>query len=104
MTEEEASLSIRREVDLWLDAKGFQKRDYVNLPSYCKDLLHNLICTPTKPTTGSQRRDLYRKLCSQGVVSGRDSTDPVDLMTDEEIQKFLSPRNSSERLRHLYKY
>ena len=100
MTEEENSLSIRREVDLWLKANVIPKRNYVSLASYYKDLLHKQICTPTKPTTASQRRDLYEKLFLSGIVSGREFTDSVNRKTDAEIKEFFSPPG----LPYLYKF
>ena len=102
MTEDENSLSIRREreVDLWLEVKGVPKRNYVKLTSYCKGLLHNQICAPTKPTSPGQRRDLYEKLFLSGIVSGRKSNDLVGNKTDGEIKEFFSPSG----LPYLYKF
>lgn len=88
--------ATERQVRLWLANRRFSPQDYRNLSSYHKDLLHKLVCTPTHPTTYAERRDLYRKLCSRGGMAGRDSIDPVDSMTDEDLRTFFSPLTPSQ--------
>ena len=95
MSEHDDKEKCEQEVRLWLEKRGFPYERYVNLPTSHKIVLHNCVCTPTQPTSYSQRRDLYRRLCSP---TGRESIDPVDSTTDEQRKKFLSPLSSSETL------
>ncbi len=86
-----------REVSLWLKRNGILER-YKNLRSHNKVVLRNLVCIPTRPTTYSQRKDLYKKLC---LPEGKDSIGPVDSTTDEQRKKFFTPLAPSETLSYL---
>jgi len=99
--------AIERQIRLWLEKRGIPQQRYENLQPFDKDVLHNLVCTPTHPTTYNQRRDLYRKLClPESMVAGRNSIDPLDFIPDEELRKFFSPLplTPGEKLPDLYKY
>jgi hypothetical protein len=78
----------------WLHSRGIPLEDYVNLPSFYKGLLRKLVCEPTEPTSASQRRDLYRRICPQ--IAGRDGGDPVDSKTDDDLRTFFSPCSHDE--------
>ena len=96
MSEHDDKGKCEPEVRLWLEKRGIPYEHYVNLPTFHKIVLHNCVCTPTQPTSYSQRRDLYRRLCSLGSIAGRYSIDPVDSMTDEQLRTFLSPLTPSQ--------
>jgi len=93
-----------QEVRLWLRIRGLSYERYLKLSTHLKSVLRNLICTPTQPTSYSQRRDLYRSFCSPGSIAGRDSIDPVDSMTDEQRKKFFSPLTPSEKRSYFDKF
>ena len=101
MSEHEDREQFEQEVRLWLDSRDFPDELCVNLPTYYKSLLHKLVCSPTQPVSDSQRRDLYRKLCSPGSRAGRDSADPVDSMTDEQLRAFFSPPYPRQSIFHV---
>lgn len=92
-----------REVSPWLEKKRIPYERYRNLPTHNKVVLCNLVCTPTRRTTYSERRDLYKKLCLPDIA-GRESIDPVDFMPDEELKKFFTPLAPSETLSYLEKF
>jgi len=87
---------LKRHVRPWLEKREIPQQNYRNLPAYYKGLLHKQVCTPTHPTTYAERRDLYRKLCSPAGIAGRDSINPVDSMTDEDLRTFFSPLTPSQ--------
>ena len=95
--------ALERAVSLWLEKKEIPYQSYRNLPTHNKVVLRNLICIPPRPTTYSQRKDLYKKLCSPNI-GGKKSIDPVDPMTDEQRKEFFSPLSSSETLSDWEKY
>jgi len=96
--------TLEREVSPWLEKKGIPYQRYRNLPAHNKVVLRNLICIPPHPTTYSQRKDLYKKLCLPDIVAGKDSIDPVDFMPDEKLRKFFTPLAPSETLSYLEKF
>ena len=81
------------EVGLWLMKKGIPYQRYDNLSAYLKGVLRNLVCRPTRPTTHRERQDLYKELC---LPKGRESIDPLDSMTDEQLRTFFSPLTPSQ--------
>jgi hypothetical protein len=94
--------TIVSEVGLWLMKKGIPYQRYDNLSPYLKDMLRNLVCIPTSPTSPLDRKELYEKLCLPDIA--RD-IDPDDFMQpDEEIKKIFTPLTLSERLPYLYKF
>ena len=92
-----------REVSLWLEKKGIPYQRYTKLPTHNKVVLRNLICTPNRLTTCSQRKDLYKNLCLSNIA-GRESVDPLDFMPDEELKKFFTQVAPSETLSYWQKY
>ena len=92
-----------QEVYRWLKKRrewGFTEENYENLSPFDKDILRNLVCTPTRLTSPGQRKDLYQKLCLRGMTAGRGLVDGDNLIPpDDELRKFFSPK-----LRDLYKY
>jgi len=104
MMKSEDMKALERQIRPWLEKMGIPQQNYRNLPPSYQDLLHDLICTQTHRPSPRERRDLYRKLCLPESVAGRDSADPVDFMTDEELQKFFSPLTPGERLPYLSKF
>lgn len=94
--------TLEREVSPWLEKKGIPYQRYRNLPTHDKVVLRNLVCIPTRPTTYSERQDLYKALC---LPDGGRYIHPDDLVPpDEELREFFSPLSSSETLTDLYKY
>jgi len=105
VSKREGMEALEGQIRLWLEKRIIPQQRYMNLPPSDKDVLQNLVCTPTHPTTYNQRRDLYRKLClPESMVAGRNSIDPLDFMPDEELKKFFMPLTPGERLPDLYKY
>ena len=91
-----------RGVSLWLKRKKISFRRYRNLSAYLKSVLRNLVCIPTRTTSPTQRKDLWKELCLPDI--GR-YLNPDDFVPpDEELRKFFSPLSSSETLTDLYKY
>jgi len=91
-----------RGVSLWLEKHGILER-YKNLRSHNKVVLRNLVCIPTHPTTASERKELYKKLCLP-YLGGRESIDSLDFMPDEKIEEFFTPIAPSETLSDREKY
>ena len=90
-----------REVSLWLERNGILER-YKNLRSHNKVVLRNLVCIPTRPTTHSDRKELYKKLCLP--VAGKDF-DPDDFVPpDEKIREFFTPLAPGETLSDWQKF
>jgi len=104
MWKHEEMEACERQVRLWLEKRRIPQQRHENLQPSLKDVLRNLVCVPTRPTTYNQRRDLYQKLRLPESIAGRDSIDPVDFMPDEELRKFFSPLTPGESLPDLYKY
>ena len=96
MMESEDMKALERQVHPWLDNRAIPLQRYKNLQAHDKVVLHNLVCIPTHPTTASERRALYRKLCAQESIAGRKAIDPVDSMTDENLRAFFSPLTPSQ--------
>jgi len=92
-----------REVSLWLEKNGISLQRYLRLQPWEKKVLRNRICVPTRPTSYSQLKDLYKKLCLPDIA-GRESIDPVDFMPPEELEKFFTPLAPSETLSYLEKF
>lgn len=93
-----------QEISLWLKYWGFSYSQYDNLPNHLKEVLHNSICEPIKPTTDLQRRDLIRAIFSiKSAVAGRESFEPIDLIMLDE-QKKLRPLSEKEKKDFLSKY
>ncbi len=103
MSEHDDKEKSEREVRLWLRIRGFSYERYLKLSTHLKSVLRNLICTPTQTTSYSQRRDLYRRLCSPDMA-GREAIDPLDSMTDEQRKKFFSPLTPSEKRSYFDKF
>ena len=103
MMKREDMEALERQVRPWLEKMGIPYESYRNLSASDKGVLHNLVCTPTHPTTYAQRKDLYKRLCLPDIA-GRESIDPVDFMPDDKLQEFFSPLTPSERLPYLYKF
>ena len=104
MLKHEDMEAVDWQVSVWLEKRGIPHQSYRNLPTSDKVVLRNLVCMPSQPTTYNQRRDLYRRLCLPGGVAGRESSDSVEPMPDEERRRFFSPLTPGERLPNLYKY
>ena len=97
MTEQE------QEIILWLERRGIPSQNYKNISTFNKNVLRNLVCTPTRTTTYAQREELYRKLCLSGSRAGKYSPHSSELMTDEGRQRLFSPLTPGESLPDLYK-
>ena len=95
--------TLEREASLWLEKKGIPYQRYRNLPTHNKVVLRNRLCVPTRPTSYSQLKDLYKKLCLPDIT-GRESIDPVDFMPDKELEKFFTPLDPSETLSYWEKF
>ena len=91
-----------REVSLWLDRSKTPYERYKNLPSHNKVVLGNQVCIPTRPTSPTERKDLYKALCLPDV--GRDINPDEFVPSDEELRKFFTPVPPSEALAHYEKY
>jgi len=87
--------ALEQQIRPWLEKMGITQQSYMNLLSYDKNLLHDVICGRIRPSA-RQRRDLYRKLCSPETIAGRDSMDPVDSMTDDDLTDFFRPLTPSQ--------
>ena len=96
--------ALELDVRLWLEKNRIPERIYEKLSSYHKDALHKQIYQPTGLVTDRERRDLYRKLCSPAGIAGRNSINPVDYMTDEDLRKFFSPLTPSDWHDYLSKF
>ncbi len=96
MSKHKDTEKLEQEVSPWLKKRGIPQENYRKLPFNYKILLHDLVCTQAYPSSPLQRRDLYRRLCSPGVIAGRESIDPVDTMTDEDLRTFFSPLTPSQ--------
>ena len=93
-----------RGVSLWLERPENRTpyERYSNLPPYYEVVLRNLVCIPTRPTTHSDRKELYKKLCLP--VAGKDF-DPDDFVPpDEVLRKRFSPVDPSEALTYGAKF
>ena len=84
------------EVGLWLMKKGIPYQRYDNLSAYLKDMLRNLVCIPTCPTSPLDRKELYEKLCLPDIARDFDPDDFVP--PDKELKKFFTPLATSETL------
>ena len=92
-----------RDVSLWLKNKGIPPERYFSLQPWEKKVLSNRLCVPPRPTSHSQLKNLYKKLCLPDIA-GRESIDPADFMPPEELEKFFSPLAPSETLSYLEKF
>ena len=90
------------EVGLWLMKKGTPYQRYDNLSAYLKGVLRNLVCIPTRTTSPTQRKDLWKELCLPNI--GRDLNPDDFVSPDEELQKLFSPLSAGERLPYLHKF
>ena len=97
--------ALERWIRPWLKKMGIPRQNYINLPSYEKVLLHNLVCVRTSSSSVTQRRTLYQKLApGKGRLDIRKGLASVDSVTDEAIKEFFTPLAPGERLPDLYKY
>ena len=105
MSKHGAVEAFERQVRPWLEKRRIPQQRYENLQPFDKDVLHNLVCTPTHPTTYNQRRDLYQKLCLTEMIARKGPVDGDYLIPpDDELRKFFSPLTPAEKLLDLYKY
>ena len=86
-----------REVSSWLDNKGIPLQRYQNLEKHERVVLQNLLCIPTRSTSPTQRKDLYKKLCLLDIA-GKGSVDPSDFVPDDKIEEFFTPIAPSKTL------
>jgi len=95
--------ALERWIRPWLDKRRIPLQDYRNLSSSDKDLLHKLVCQPTRPPSDWQLKDLYQKLVlGERRTRGKGGIAPVP--THEELEEFFMPLTPSERLSDSYKY
>lgn len=93
---------IRLWLGIRLGVRGIELTSiYDKLPKHIKDILHSCICVPVQTTTHRQREDLLKALQN---AAGRDTLDPLDHMTDEERDRFLSPPTEKEIEDYLSKF
>ena len=103
MLEHEDVEVIEREVRLWFKKRSIPLRAYMNLPLSDKVLLCGQVCGLTHADSW-QLRDLYGKLLFFQMREGKEYSTAVNLITDEELEKFFSPLSPGERLHNLHKY
>ncbi len=104
MSEHEDMQECEKEVCLWLEKRKIPYERYMNLSTSNKTVLHNSACTPTHPTTYTQREELYLELCLPESRAGIKYPHSGDFMTDEERQRLFSPLTPSEKLDYLEKF
>ena len=97
---------VERGISLWLKGNVILNvslyERYKNLRSHNKAVLRNLVCIPTRPTTYSERQDLYKALC---LPDGGRYIHPDDLVPpDEELREIFTPVPPSKTLSDWEKY
>jgi hypothetical protein len=86
-----------QEVSLWLRYNNYSVSQYDHLSDYLKRILHNCILQPTKPTSERQQGELVQALLSaNGIVAGRNTSDPISFVIQEEMKK-LVPLNDKQK-------
>ena len=89
----------------WLENREIPQENYWNLASSDKALLHNSVCTPIRPTTYNQCRDLYWKLCLPGTVAGTSDNSstryPIDPVSFMPVHTLVRP---TSKLYEAYQY
>jgi len=103
MLEQDDVEAIEREVRLWFKKREIPPRAYMNLPLSDKVLLCGQVCGRTHADAW-QLRDLYGKLLFFQMRGAEAYSTAVNLITDEELQKFFSPLTPSEILSYLEKF
>ncbi len=94
---------VDREIRLWLEKNRIPLQGYLSLLPLEKKVLRNRLCVPARPTSDSQLKNLYNKLCLSDIA-GRESIDPVDFMPSDELRKFFTPPDPSETLSYYEKF
>ena len=92
--------ALEREVRPWLEKMRIPLQNYKKLRFSYKVWLCDQLYGRTR-LSDTQLRDVYRKLCSS---AGRDSPNPIDFITSEQLQEFFSPLSPTERLPYLEKF
>lgn len=90
-----------QEVSLWLERNTLSEK-YKKLQRHNKVVLRNLVCIPTRTTSPSQRKDLWKELCLPNI--GRDLNPDDFVPPDEELKKFFTPVAPSETLSYFEKF